>query len=122
MPTLSRLPGELNLIFVIGNDMPITVDLSTDVTGATFDSDVYVDGQGAFAASAGSGFSTTPGDEVFSPTVTVTDASEGELSIALSETQTALLSPNVNYRWHLTQTLSGDTRTILGGTVEARNP
>lgn len=122
MPTLTRIPGQLDLIFVIGDDLPITVTIDQDVTGSTWESYVYVDSVGAFAADPGAGFSTTPGSQVFSPTITVVDAATGELTISMTEAQTVQLSPAVNYRWYLRQTLNGDSRTILAGVAEARNP
>lgn len=122
MGTLSRIPGELNLIFVVGDDLPIAVDLDQDVTGSTWESAVYVDGVGVFATPPGEEYETTPGETVFSPTVTVTNAAAGQLSISITDAQSDLLSPNVSYRWYLRQTAGSTTRTILSGFAEARRP
>lgn len=122
MPTLSRIPGELNLIFVIGDDLPITIDLDQDVTGSTWECGVYVDGVGVFATLPGSGYVTTPGETVFSPTVTVTNAAAGQLTISITDAQTDLMLDGVTYRWFLRQTLSGQSRTVLAGFAEARDP
>lgn len=122
MPTLSRIPGELNLIFVIGDDLPITIDLDQDVTGSTWESAVYVDGVGVFATLPESGYVTTPGATVFAPTVTVTDAAAGQLTISITDAQTDQMLDGVSYRWFLRQTLSGQSRTVLAGFAEARDP
>lgn len=122
MGTLYRIPGELNLVFVIGDDLPITVDLDQDVTSATFEAAVYVDGVGVFATSPGAGYITTPGATVFAPTVTVTDAAAGTLELSITDAQTALLSSSVTYRWFLRMTTGTLTRTILSGFAEARQP
>jgi hypothetical protein len=120
--TLSRIPGELNLVFVVGDDLPIAIDLDQDVTGSTWESAVYVDGIGAFATPPGEEYETEPGATVFAPTVTVTNAAAGQLSISLTDAQTDLLSPSVAYRWYLRQTVGSATRTILAGFAEARRP
>lgn len=122
MPTLSRIPGQLDLIFVIGDDLPISITIDQDVSGSTWESFVYVDNVSAFAADPGEGFSTTPGTQVFAPTITVVDAATGQLAISMTEAQTVQLSPSVRYRWYLRQILNGDSRTILAGIAEARNP
>lgn len=122
MGTLYRIPGELNLVFVIGDDLPITVDLDQDVTSATFEAGVYVDGVGVFATSPGAGYITTPGATVFNPYVTVTDAAAGTLEISIADAQTAMLSSSVTYRWFLRMTTGAITRTILSGFAEARQP
>ena len=98
MGTLSRIPGELNLIFVIGDDLPISIDLDQDVTGATFNASVYVAGVGVFATPPGEGYETEPGSGVFAPTVTVTNAAAGQMSIAITDAHTLMLSPNISYR------------------------
>lgn len=122
MGTLSRIPGELNLIFVIGDDLPITVDIDQDVTGATFEASVYVSGLGAFATPPGEGYETTVGAEVFAPSVTVTDAAAGTLAISITDAQSDMLSSSVSYRWFLRMTDGSLTRTILAGFAEARLP
>lgn len=122
MPTLSRIPGELNLIFVIGDDLPISIDLDQSIVGSTWECSVYVDGVGVFATPPGETYETDPGAVVFSPTVTVTNAAAGQLSISITDAQTDLMSPNITYRWFLRQTVSGVSRTIVAGFAEARDP
>lgn len=122
MGTLYRIPGELNLVFVIGDDLPITVDLDQDVTGATFEAAVYVQGLGVFSGSPGEEYETEPGATVFEPYVTVTNAAAGTLEISIADAQTDMLSPSVSYRWYLRMTTGTLTRTILSGFAEARQP
>jgi hypothetical protein len=116
-----RLPGQLDLVFVIGDDLPISIDLPFDLTGSTLESKVYVKGTSVFAT-PGEEADTTPGAIVITPTVTVVDAAAGTLTIQMDEAQTAELDANVSYRWFLRRTAGGETRTLLSGNCEARQP
>ena len=121
MPTLDRLPGQLDVVFVIGDDLPISIALPFDLTGSTFDASVVVSATSVFSVPS-EGSETTPGETVFEPTVTVVDAEDGTLTVSMSDADTATLDPNVSYRWYLRRTASGETRTILSGRCEARRP
>lgn len=121
MATFDRLPGTLDLVFVIGDDLPITIDFPFDLTGSTLEAGVYVQGTSVFAV-PGEGAETTPGEIVIEPVVTVTDAAAGTLTVSMSDTDTATLDANVSYRWFLRRTASGETRTLLSGRCEARQP
>jgi hypothetical protein len=121
MPTFDRTPGQLDLVFVIGDDLPIAIDLPFDLTSSTLEAVVYVSGTSVFAIPSEESEST-PGETVVTPTVTVVDAAAGTLTVSMTEIQTATLDPNVSYRWYLRRTASGETRTILSGRCEARRP
>ena len=63
------------------------------------------------------------GSTVVQPTISVSNASTGEMVIGLSETQTSLLSPGATYRWYLRWISPTDiTRTIVSGSVTAVAP
>ena len=121
MAQFDRLPGQLDLVFVIGDDLPIAIDLPFDLSTSTLEAAVYVSGTGVFA-SPGEGAETTPGAIVITPTVAIVDAAAGTLTISMSEAQTATLDANVSYRWYLRRTDAGETRTLLSGNCEARQP
>ncbi len=63
------------------------------------------------------------GQTVTAPTIGITDTATGTMILGLSETQTAMLSPNNNYRWFLRWVAPGEiTRTIVSGSVTAVAP
>ena len=63
------------------------------------------------------------GRTVTAPTIGITNATTGAMILGLSEAQTALLSPNSNYRWYLRWIAPGEiTRTIVSGSVTAVAP
>ena len=63
------------------------------------------------------------GRTVTAPTIGITNATTGAMILGLSEAQTALLSPNSNYRWYLRWVAPGEiTRTIVSGSVTAVAP
>ena len=63
------------------------------------------------------------GDTAATFAVSVTSASNGQLNVALTETQTAALDEGTLYRWRLRGVAPGDvTRTFIAGTFTVRAP
>ena len=102
--TYAQLPGTMNLSFKRSNDFATAIDFNgTTLVGYTVTATVT---------------SLVTGASVVPFTTTVTDASAGQVSIALSDTQTAAL-PAGTYGWQLDWTAPGSIqRTALSGTVE----
>jgi hypothetical protein len=114
LPTLSQLPGELNVQVVVGDELNIPISLYLDVRGFTWECFVY------FIAdvTSGGGVIYQGRYNVLQPTVGIVDATSGSLVIGLSEAQTALLYPQYGYRWYLRWVATGQiTRTIVSGTL-----
>lgn len=97
-----QTPGILNLSFNRGNDFSALIDLSIAITG--------------FAVTA-SVTSLVTGAEVVPFTVTIPSAGNGQINIALTDTQTAALARGT-YGWELKWTENAATRTALTGYVE----
>lgn len=101
--TYSQLPGTMNLAFKRANDFSSLVDFSSTLVGYTVTASVT---------------SLVTGATVVSFTTTVTDASAGQVNIALTDTQTAALAAGT-YGWQLDWTAPGSVqRTALSGIVE----
>lgn len=101
--TYSVTPGVMNLAFKRANDFSTLIDFDTTLAGYTVTATVT---------------SLVTGANVIPFTTTVADASAGQVSIALTDTQTASL-PAGTYGWRLDWTAPGDIqRTALQGTVE----
>jgi hypothetical protein len=117
-----QLPGELSLEFVQGDELAVALDFDRNLTGFTIETKVYV--TAVFASGlGGAGSVETVGATAATFTISPTDLTAGQITIGLTETQTALLSPSVAYRWYMRwvdTTLF--TRTVLSGTVTVRNP
>jgi hypothetical protein len=102
--TYSQLPGTMNLAFRRANDFATLID---------FDGVTLVN----YTVTA-SMTSLVTGATVVPFTTSVTDASAGQVNIALTDTQTAAL-PAGTYGWQLDWTAPGSIqRTALSGTVE----
>lgn len=121
MSTLYLIPGELNLVFVIGDDLPITVQLNTNVTNVTFETGLYRGESSSFLSHA-TGTDSSSDDPLPTIALQVTNTSSGTLALSLTETETATLSATESYRWFLRMTSGGITRTVLAGSAEARLP
>lgn len=122
MATFSQLPGGLDITFVQGDEVAIALDFDRDLTGFTIETKVYVTAVYA-AGLGGAGSVETVGTTAATFTISPTDLAAGQITIGLSEAQTALLSPSIAYRWYMRwvdTTLF--TRTVLSGTVTVRNP
>jgi len=102
--TYTQLPGTMNLAFRRSNDFATAID---------FDGTTLV----GFSVSA-SITSLVTGAAVVPFTTSITDASAGQVNIALTDTQTAALAAGT-YGWQLDWTAPGSIqRTALSGTVE----
>ena len=103
MSTYSQLPGTMNLSFRRANDFATLIDFDVSLVSYSVTSSIT---------------SLVTGASVVPFTTTVTDASAGQVSIALTDTQTAAL-PAGTYGWQLDWTAPGSIqRTALSGTVE----
>ena len=102
--TYSQLPGTMNLSFKRANDFATAID---------FDGTTLV---GFFVTASITSLVT--GTTVIPFTTSITDASAGQVNIALTDTQTAALAAGT-YGWQLDWTAPGSVqRTALSGTVE----
>lgn len=121
--TFSLLPGQLDVTFVVGDEVNISISLGQDITGYTLSSAVYVASSGGFQGGGGGTISTV-GATAATPAITVTTASTGAVIWSLTETQTAALSPAIKYLWYLrwVTPTSSITRTILAGSCIPRSP
>lgn len=102
MSDYEQLPGTLNLAFKRGDDVSTMIDFSINMTGYTTTASIV---------SAVSGEAVTPF------TVTVPSAANGQVNIALTDTQTSALAAGT-YRWQMSWTQGAATRTALTGFVE----
>lgn len=103
MPSYDQNPGSLNLSFNRGNDFSSLIDFSLNMaSGYTITAAIT---------------SAVTGAEVVPFTVTVPDASAGQVNISLTDTQTAAI-PRGTYLWNLAWTEVNATRTALTGFVE----
>jgi hypothetical protein len=101
--TYSVLPGSMPLAFKRSNDFAAVIDFDTTLTG--------------FAVTANL-TSLVTGATVVPFTTTIVDASAGQVSVSLTDTQTAALAAGT-YGWQLDWTAPGGVqRTALSGTVE----
>lgn len=122
MPTVSFLPGDLTVAFVVGDECNFTLDLDVDVTGYTFTAGVYVVSVNGFFGGGG-GTVSAVGATAITPTITVVNAAAGTLSWGVNETQTASLSPAIQYRHFIRWvTPAGITRTIVSGDLLPKAP
>jgi hypothetical protein len=102
--TYSLLPGTMNLAFKKAGDFSTLID---------FDGMTLV----GFSVTA-SITSLVTGATVVPFTTTITDASAGQVQIALTDTQTAAIAAGT-YGWQLDWVAPGSVqRTALSGTVE----
>jgi hypothetical protein len=119
LPTLSQLPGELNVQVVVGDELNIPVSLYIDARGFTWECFVYY----LYDVTSGGGVVSQTRYNVLQPTVGIVNATTGSLVIGLSEAQTTQLYPNYAYRWYLRWVATGQiTRTIVSGTLTASYP
>lgn len=101
--TAENLPGSLNLAMRAGDEFSTAVDFSISTTSYTWAAQVY---------------SLLTGETLATPTVTVSNASAGQLSVSLTETQTTDLGRG-SYGWRLEGTAPGSVkRTWLDGICE----
>jgi methenyltetrahydromethanopterin cyclohydrolase len=102
--TYSLLPGTMNLAFKRNGDFATLIDFDgTTLVGYTATASIT---------------SLVTGTTVTPFTTTITDASAGQVQIALTDTQTAALAAGT-YGWQLDWVAPGSIqRTALSGTVE----
>jgi len=101
--TFSLLPGTMNLAFKKSGDFSTLIDFNVSLV--------------SYSVSAAM-TSLVTGATVVPFTASVTDASAGQVNIALTDTQTASLAAGT-YGWQLDWTAPGSVqRTALSGTVE----
>lgn len=122
MAAFTQLPGELSLTFVQGDEVAVALDFDRDLTGYSIETVVYVTAVYA-AGGGGTGFVTAIGSTAATFAISNTNLAAGQITIGLSETQTAALSPAIAYRWFMRWVDTGQvTRTVLSGTVTVANP
>lgn len=119
----SLLPGQLDVTFVVGDEVNVAINLGQNITGYTLDSKVYVASSAGFSGGGG-GTVTTIGATAATPTIQVVTASSGSIIWSLAEYQTSVLSPGVTYRWYLRWITPSTsmTRTILAGNCVPKAP
>ena len=103
MSTYSQLPGQMSLSFKRANDFSTLIDFDVSLVSYSVSASIT---------------SLVTGASVVPFTASITDASAGQVNIALTDTQTAAL-PAGTYGWQLDWTAPGSVqRTALSGTVE----
>jgi len=103
MSTYSVLPGAMNLAFKRSGDFSALIDFDIALTSYTVTASLT---------------SLVSGTVVQAFTTSVSDASAGQVSVSLTETQTAALAAGT-YGWQLDWVAPGSIqRTALTGTVE----
>ena len=103
MSTYSVLPGTMNLAFKKNGDFATLIDFDVSLVSYSVTATIT---------------SLVTGASVVPFTTSITDASAGQVGIALSDTQTAALAAGT-YGWQLDWTAPGSIqRTALSGTVE----
>jgi hypothetical protein len=98
-----QTPGNLPISFVRGDSFSSLLDFSINLTGYTF---------------AASLVSVVTGAEVAALTSSVVSASNGQVNVSLTSTQTLALARGT-YQWKFVWTQGNAVRTALTGFVEA---
>jgi hypothetical protein len=120
MAVFELLPGTLDVYCTVGDEVPLALDFARNITGYTITSAVYVYSQ--TVPNSGGVSVTEAGVTVFSPSITVVNATAGTVLLGISEAQTALLSPLGSYRWYVRWVNNGVTRTVVSGIFKVSNP
>lgn len=103
MATYEQLPGDLGIAFRRGDELSTEIDFNPiSLTGFTMTATVL---------------SLVSGGTVATMTTTLTNASQGKVSVGLTDEQTAAM-PLGTYRWTLTANDGTAQRTYLTGYVE----
>jgi len=102
MPTYEQLPGSLSLAFRAGDDVATVVDFSIPLTGYSVLATLH---------------SVVTDQQIMSFTTVITDANAGQVSVSLTDSQTAALAVGT-YRWRMVATQGTVTRTYIQGLVE----
>lgn len=121
--TFSQLPGPLDVVFTVGDEVNVAINLGVNITGYTIQSAIYVGSTQGFQGGGG-GTVTAVGATAATPAIQVTNAATGSLIWSLTETQTAALNPGIRYLWYLRWVTPSTTmtRTILAGDCIPRAP
>ena len=131
MASYEQLPAELNVALVPGDELNIGLNFTQpsgsstvplNLTGYTIEAKAFVPSYANPDGGFGSG-SYTVGATAATFTVSPVSLSGGQVSLGLTELQTATLSPATGYRWYLRWTSpQGATLTVMSGTLTARLP
>lgn len=122
MAVFTQLPGTLDITFVQGDEVALSVDFDRNLTGYQITAPVYVTGIYA-SGLGGAGSVETVGQVAATFSIQNTDLVAGTVTLGLTETQTGLLTPSVSYRWYMRWVDPAlFTRTVLSGTVTVVNP
>ena len=114
-------PAALSLTAVKGDEFAVDFDFDTSLTSYTWEAIIFKVSR--LVNSNHPGGVDAQGDTAETFTTSVTDAANGELTISLTETQTAALSESELYRWRLRGVAPGSvTRTYVSGTFTLRSP
>jgi hypothetical protein len=111
----SQLPGALDIVVTHGDALPIAGSLGFNVTGDTLTAVVYEDTAAGYA----SAIAATPAPAA-TWTVTVVQASTGDVTLALAANTVKGLSLTKSYRWFLRSTSLA--RAVVSGTFAVRAP
>lgn len=106
MATYTNLPGVLNIEVRRGDELGLTPDFNVSLSGYTVSATVY---------------SVVTGDTAGTMSASLTtDGSDGKVSLAMTETETAALAQGT-YRWALTWIAPGSVaRMALTGALEVK--
>jgi len=120
MAIFEQLPGTLDVYCTVGDEVPLALDFARNITGYTITSAVYVYSQ--TVPTSGGEAVPQAGATVFTPSLTIADATTGKVLFGCSEAQTAMLSPLGSYRWFVRWVVGGVTRTVVSGVFQVSNP
>lgn len=106
MSDIEQLPGELNITVAQGDDFSLALDFDIDLTGYTFVAKVKMSAD----------------EELIAMSVTETDLSAGQITLVLTDTQTAEIVV-ATHKWFLVWTTSGTSliRNVLAGNFIVEN-
>ena len=130
MAAIDKIPGDCKITAVVGDQLDIHLaftDQGTppepiDLTGYTLDAKIFIPEYSNPEGGFGQG-DYTIGGIAATFTVTPVDLEAGEVSIGLTETQTAALGPGQAYRWYFRWVdPDGVTTTVLSGVFDSRIP
>lgn len=103
MPSYEQLPGRLNLAFRAGDDFSSLIDFSISMVSYTTSAVLY-----SYVSDA----------TVANFTTSMANAAAGQVNVAMTQTQTAAITPGT-YAWRMTWVdASNQTRSALAGFVE----
>ena len=122
----SIVPETLNVTVCKGDEFGMSLTFTDggspmDLSGYSFSAAVFETTRSVTAAYPGGIY--TRGADAEAIAITVVDAANGELNLALTETQTETLSETTTYRWALIGVAPGTiTRTYISGKFTIQSP